>query len=109
MNSTSVLPLQILAMLFNPQRQTYHPIIFLHRPPPGGHDLTATSSRYKSHGCHEQGIANRDEAIKFARENWSPNIPGMLEVLNEDILWDGVNPAHVCFFGYVGNEFKRIL
>lgn len=55
----------LIQMLKNVTKNTWHPIMYVEKPLPGGLDTDANNNivRFKSKGHHTAGFATREEAI----------------------------------------------
>lgn len=74
----------IVCLLFNQMKQTYHPVIYRWSPMPS--DDLPTAKRYKSAAHHTEGFKDCDAAISHAKE-MQPN--EKYQFLDRVFVWDG--------------------
>lgn len=92
----------LVMMLKNTKENTFHPIMYLESPLPGGYEAEINRSliRYKSKGHRTVGFTDRQEAINSIEPEIEVKLKQMGYSLNMDLdidlVWGGINiPADV--------------
>jgi hypothetical protein len=85
----------LVMMLKNLKTNTYHPIMYLEKPLPGGLESEGNQKliRYKSKGHRTTGFTNREEAVTSIDTEVEARLKEMGYNVNRDlegdIEWDG--------------------
>lgn len=85
----------LIRLLFNTDKKTYHPILYLESPLPGDYDAT-NITRLKSKFHHTSGFTSKEEAITDINESLVHRVKENfaiyfdLTIETDDVIeWDG--------------------
>lgn len=103
----------IIAMLHDTTKDTFHPIVFLEAPLPGGYDA-AKPVRHRSKMHHTGGFPTHAEALANAKGDLAARVKDAFGeprfALAASFPWDGVGiPSITTFFAETSEGLTPIL